>query len=72
MAYASSTTYINKIPKAYSHSHGIFQDGGRVAIREANLNSLSKPMCWIIIAKLMKISKFDYNTNVNSVISIAK
>ena len=45
MAYAGSTTYINKIPKAYSHSRGVFQDGGSVAIHEANLKSLSKPMC---------------------------
>ena len=49
--------------------YNVFQDGRRVAIHEANLNSLSKPICLIIIAKPMKISKFDYITNANSVIT---
>ena len=52
-------------------SRGAFQDGGRVAIHEANLNSESKPIYSIIIAKVMKIIKLDFNTNANSVITIS-
>ena len=59
------------ISNCLCHLHGdSFQDGGCVAIHEANLNLESKPICSIIIAKLMIISKFDFNTNANSVITI--
>ena len=42
-------------------SRGISQDSGRVAIHEANLDSLSQT-----------ISKFDFNTNAKSVITIVQ
>ena len=51
-------------------SRGVFQDGGRVSIHEAKQNSESKPIYSIITVKIMKIIKFDFNTNANSVIPI--
>ena len=52
------------------NSRGAFQDGGGVAVHEANLNSVSKSIYSIIIAKIMKIITLDFNTNANSAITI--
>ena len=68
-AFIQANIFFFKIKQDFN-SRGVFQDGGRVAIHEAKLNSVSKPIYSVITAKIMKIITFDFNTNANSVITI--